>query len=120
MTAHRHTINIHANQDGMDPLPVAVDTYDTFVSVRLGDVSFFIPDLAAAADLSERISIAVTAAMLDAAAGDPLPFDLHDVSRRLRTMRYREQIAELTAEEYEADDRDERLADAIAAEDGAA
>jgi hypothetical protein len=87
----KHTIHVHANGHHKDPLPVTAADFKWFVSVDIGDVSFFVDTVADAADLSERISVAVSALMAD----DPAN------TRRLRSAPDREHIAEMTADEWE-------------------
>ena len=121
-----------------EPLPVRIYAYGgpyTEHAVMVGPVRYTFRDLAAVCDLLDRLRIEADARLLDQQGRPHLPgwapdelrtgavlaeARAADPTRRLRTLRDREQIAELTAEEYEADARGERLADAIAAEDGAA
>jgi len=86
------TIHVHANEHHKEPLPVTATNHRWFVSVDIGDVSFFVDTVADAADLSEHISVAVSALM----AVDPCP------TKRLRSAPDREHIAEMTADEWDA------------------
>lgn len=92
---HTYTVNVHANGPDRDPLPVSVTNHSWFVTVQIGEVAFFVTDLAAAADLSERISVAVSAEMLTTNAAE-------DHTTCLRTARNSERIAEMSAAEWEA------------------
>jgi hypothetical protein len=84
----KYTINVHATRN-RGPLPVKFRVYDSFVSLEIGDVSFFLDSVADAADLSERITVAVSAAMVDPTV-------------RLRTARDSERIVMQSADEWDA------------------